>query len=292
MDGKQTGKAKKTWSNGDIYEGDFVDGQLNGKAKKTLANGDIYEGDFVNGQLNGECKISTKNDDFHGYVIEDTNNQFLEKYGIQYGKNGEQRIVYYSLTKSDVDFNEYKKYFDGSFRYYDYITLETNPAENNIDALLKVTEAGGDETLIFFQENYRKKIHASKAILANNSDTLKNYFETEVGSAIPRNDATHFFTKFKGDNPGADVTYDIIKKLLYFIYKGRFENPEDNKNATLQHLIVYLQIRTNPSIEIIEKNDGNRPKKLSSIKKKSKKKSMKRRRSKKKTRRSRSRSKK
>ena len=273
LNGKPHGRGKASLDS-KVYEGDFLNGAPHGRGKETFKNGNSVEGVFENSLLTGECKVKSENSVFQGYIRLGAGGQLKEKYGIDY-KNGKIIKVTFENIEGDVDFNKYKKYIDGSFEYHDYITLETNPTENNIDSLLDVIENGSDDTVIFFQEN-GKKIFASKAILINNSDMLKKYFESEVGSATRTTDITHFFTNFKKDNPGYDVTYDIIKKLLDFINKGRFKNPEDNKNETLQRLINYLLIITEPPIEKlieIEKKDGNRgkrQKKLSSIKKRSK----------------------
>jgi hypothetical protein len=58
-----TGKARKTFAGGNVYEGDFVDGKIHGKGKNTYPNGNVYEGDFVynketnNSLLHGKGKM-------------------------------------------------------------------------------------------------------------------------------------------------------------------------------------------------------------------------------------------
>jgi hypothetical protein len=53
---------KKTFPNGDIWEGEFKDGKLNGQGKKTFVyEGEVekvYEGEFKEGELNGQGKIT------------------------------------------------------------------------------------------------------------------------------------------------------------------------------------------------------------------------------------------
>jgi hypothetical protein len=44
------------FTNGDTYQGDFVNEQFHGKGVYTDKNGDIYEGDFVKGNLEGHGK--------------------------------------------------------------------------------------------------------------------------------------------------------------------------------------------------------------------------------------------
>ena len=52
------GKGKYTFTNGDIYEGDFMFGQRAGKGKFTWPIGDVYEGDFMGDQMHGEGKVT------------------------------------------------------------------------------------------------------------------------------------------------------------------------------------------------------------------------------------------
>jgi hypothetical protein len=51
---------KKTYPDGDIFEGNFNYGKLHGKGKKTFSNGDIYEGDFVLDKEHGTGKLTGK----------------------------------------------------------------------------------------------------------------------------------------------------------------------------------------------------------------------------------------
>jgi len=39
-----------TYSNGDVYEGDWRDGNPHGKGKMTYSNGHVYEGDWRDGK--------------------------------------------------------------------------------------------------------------------------------------------------------------------------------------------------------------------------------------------------
>jgi len=52
------GKGKRTYKNGDIYEGNFNNGEINGKGKITYTDGEIYEGNFNNGGIHGKGKIT------------------------------------------------------------------------------------------------------------------------------------------------------------------------------------------------------------------------------------------
>ncbi|HAX83597.1 MAG TPA: hypothetical protein DCY15_03700, partial [Ruminococcaceae bacterium] len=65
VDGKRTGRGKLEFSNGDIYEGDFVDGKCVGKGKYIWANGNVYEGNYLDNNFNGKGKLIWKNGDIY-----------------------------------------------------------------------------------------------------------------------------------------------------------------------------------------------------------------------------------
>jgi hypothetical protein len=50
---KQHGKGKKTWANGNVYEGDYKDGYKHGKGKYTCMDGWMDEGDWENDEFIG-----------------------------------------------------------------------------------------------------------------------------------------------------------------------------------------------------------------------------------------------
>lgn len=64
-EGKRHGKGKYTWSNGNIYEGDFVEGKCTGTGKYIFANGNLYEGGFENGQRTGYGKLTRINGEIY-----------------------------------------------------------------------------------------------------------------------------------------------------------------------------------------------------------------------------------
>jgi len=69
--GKRTGKGKYTFANGNVYEGDFVDGKWHGKGKIIWTNGNVYEGDWVYNKLTGKGKYTWANGDvYDGYWVD------------------------------------------------------------------------------------------------------------------------------------------------------------------------------------------------------------------------------
>ena len=51
------GKGKKIWSNGSIYEGDFVNGELEGSGRLVYHNGNVYSGEFKANQRHGQGEL-------------------------------------------------------------------------------------------------------------------------------------------------------------------------------------------------------------------------------------------
>ncbi len=56
-----TYQAKRTYSNGDVYVGEFRAGQLNGKGVYQFKNGDRYEGEFRNNLIDGNGVFTCAN---------------------------------------------------------------------------------------------------------------------------------------------------------------------------------------------------------------------------------------
>ena len=59
------GQGKKTYSNGDVYEGEFKNGVPEGQGKQTFLGGDVYEGAFKNGYREGQGKYTFANGDVY-----------------------------------------------------------------------------------------------------------------------------------------------------------------------------------------------------------------------------------
>jgi len=69
-DGKQHGKGKYSFANGNVYEGDWKDGKKHGKGKNSWADGsvydgDVYEGDWKDGHFHGTGKYSFASGDVY-----------------------------------------------------------------------------------------------------------------------------------------------------------------------------------------------------------------------------------
>ena len=55
------GKGKMTWTNGDVYEGEWKDNKEHGKGKMTWKSGNVYEGEFKDGMYDGQGKLIDRN---------------------------------------------------------------------------------------------------------------------------------------------------------------------------------------------------------------------------------------
>jgi hypothetical protein len=69
------GKGKMTFADGGVYEADYVDNKKTGKGKFTWADGETYEGDFVDGKKNGKGKYTYTNGNvYEGDYVDDKEN--------------------------------------------------------------------------------------------------------------------------------------------------------------------------------------------------------------------------
>ena len=51
------GQGKMTWTNGDVYEGEWKDDEEHGKGKYTWTSGKVYEGEWKDGEEDGQGKM-------------------------------------------------------------------------------------------------------------------------------------------------------------------------------------------------------------------------------------------
>lgn len=88
VNGKAEGKGIFTWTNGDRYEGNFSNNEMNGRGILTYANGDRYEGDFVNGKCQGTgIMVFANGDRYEGQFLENK----MHGQGVLVKFNGERK---------------------------------------------------------------------------------------------------------------------------------------------------------------------------------------------------------
>ena len=126
------GQKKKTYKNGDVYEGSFVNGKREGKGTYIFKNGDKYEGEFKAGMKDGYGKYSYSNGNVYEGNWKDDE------------KNGQG--VYYFLTHNDFEelrtkeitkvCNIYKGDFkDGKFEGNGIVTFKNGDIELIYDVI-------------------------------------------------------------------------------------------------------------------------------------------------------------
>lgn len=86
--GKAEGKGVFIWTNGDRYEGNFSNNEMNGKGILSYANGNRYEGDFVNGKSHGTGILVFANGDrYEGQFF----NNIIHGKGVLISASGERK---------------------------------------------------------------------------------------------------------------------------------------------------------------------------------------------------------
>ena len=60
-----TGHGKFTWSDGEVYEGEFKDCNRHGQGKMTYADGAVYEGAWEHGERHGQGKLTDADGDVY-----------------------------------------------------------------------------------------------------------------------------------------------------------------------------------------------------------------------------------
>jgi hypothetical protein len=93
--GKKYGHGKYMYKNGDVYEGEYKDGEKHGHGKCVYKNGDVYEGEYKDGKKYGHGKCVYKNGDVYEGEYKDDKKHGYGKYVC---KNGD---VYKGEFKND-----------------------------------------------------------------------------------------------------------------------------------------------------------------------------------------------
>ena len=81
------GYVKKTFKNGQVYEGNIKYGKINGKGKYTHSNGDIYEGEFRDNKAHGFGTFIKKEG---GQIEGNWERDFVNGFAVESWKNGDK----------------------------------------------------------------------------------------------------------------------------------------------------------------------------------------------------------
>ncbi|MBQ6207858.1 MAG: AAA family ATPase [Oscillospiraceae bacterium] len=127
LNGVRTGKGKFYWTNGNRYEGDFVNGVRTGKGKFYWANGSRYEGDYTDNKMNGKGVFYYANGNrYEGPIV----NNYFNGTGKFYWLNGDRyegdfvndcrtgKGALYKVNRDRYEGDFVNGYFHGKGTYY------------------------------------------------------------------------------------------------------------------------------------------------------------------------------
>lgn len=87
VDGRKQGEGKQTQPDGSVYTGEWRDNLQNGKGRMRWANGDVYEGQWSDGHMHGKGVLTTASGDRYqgSFVVDEREGQ-----GVLTRRNGER----------------------------------------------------------------------------------------------------------------------------------------------------------------------------------------------------------
>lgn len=138
-----TGKGKKVYSNGDVYEGEYVKGKRQGHGVYTFTDGESYEGDWYDDHQHGRGIYCFANGNkYEGFWYKD----FQEGSGIMYYHNGD---VYNGEWKQDMKEGKGILYYANGNKYDGEFYNGTMSGRGTF------TWASGDKYIGNFKDGYR-----------------------------------------------------------------------------------------------------------------------------------------
>lgn len=192
---KQDTNALLVWSNGDEYEGGFVDDQMHGQGKLTFGNGGYYQGEFQKGMRTGQGEQIINGIKYEG---EFSNSLYHGKGAISgvnqianYFKEGPSSSV--EITYNG-DFWESKMDGNGIFRtsMFEYEGKFLNNYPHDKKGVLRF-----------------KGIDGVYLVLISNGSIKEGYYRFSNGDS--------FFGKYFGEEIS-------IKGIKFFSFLGKYEN--------------------------------------------------------------------
>ncbi len=229
LNGKRNGIGTYVWNNGDTYSGDWTLEKRTGKGIFTWANGNKYEGDFIDSARNGKGKYlpNPKNfkveTDYYGNKKETINivsyegdyvNNYWTGYGVAEYSNGDK---YEGEWLNDV--REGK----GIYIYKNGDKIQGVWVYGNLDGKAKYISQGKVYQATYkngaIQGNWILSSETSKIENAGNFD-LKKYFKKNFNTRDIREEL--FVTNNEGSNY-VNLTESLDGKLLYLISSSSYD---------------------------------------------------------------------
>jgi hypothetical protein len=126
---------KKLYSNGDSYEGDWINNKRNGQGTYTWKDGDIYEGEWVDNKRIGKGKMLYINgDSFEGEWIDtDKNREWFGNSFLEEKINGNGKYVWANGNYYEGNLKNSQRHGKGKMVYANGEIFDCNWLENRVD---------------------------------------------------------------------------------------------------------------------------------------------------------------
>ncbi|MBQ9008415.1 MAG: TIR domain-containing protein, partial [Clostridia bacterium] len=217
------GHGTKTYSNGAVYDGDFVNGQRSGKGKLTYANGAVYEGDWTDNNKNGQGKMiyaggavyegEWKNDKINGRGKMTYSNGYVYEGEWKDGeRNGIGKLTYANGNTYEGKWENDNPSGSGVFTWADSTeehphVLVANWKNNKINGLGKMTYSNGD---VYEGEWKDDKRNGQGKMSYSNGDVYEGEWKDNkrngIGKLTYANGDT-YEGKWENDNPSGSGVF-------------------------------------------------------------------------------------
>ncbi|OYU54683.1 MAG: hypothetical protein CFE25_15470 [Chitinophagaceae bacterium BSSC1] len=212
VDSLMSGIGVMVWPSGDKYIGEWKRGNRTGKGKFIFKDGRVYEGDFNAGKLNGKGTMIYK--DGSKYIGDWKDGNITGKGKISYASGGSYEGDFLNNTLEGK----------GTKIYKDNSVYTGEWKADNRHGQGKYTYANGTiEEGEFFNNIYQNPMNESYSCVKGDCNNGIGTYNFAYG---PRTSYTGQFKDGKPDGEGTLIEYDDI-------YKGHFEKGKKNGNGIL-----------------------------------------------------------
>jgi hypothetical protein len=232
------GYGKMSFSDGDVYEGDFKNDLKEGKGKMSYSNGSVYDGEFKNNMIDGYGKMSYSDISLEGnWMNGKRNGEFILKSTVM--PNIEKKLVYNNDILYKLDTSNVQTYIVSSPSY---------ELENYYITIL-INLHGADI------ENTRCKLNLDKHVrlltpIPYNLSNVCSYTDVTTAFNIAYN-------VFNNKNNNEASTFQKMRKIIDIFNTNNPEFYDMEKNKALSRPIIdhlYEADNTFNSIFIVDTN--------------------------------------
>jgi len=192
---KPDGRGRMEYTNGDVYEGDFIQGKRHGKGKYTTPDGYSYEGEWINNQRHGKGKSITIGigGTYEGYFVRDK-------------RHGQGKTTY---TNGDVYEGYYKngrKHGRGKFTLVNGSIYEGEWESDQRHGTFKLTESNGEQYEIIYSHNKLQSKKRFATLVIDERPSQRHRIEEPQQVAILKEE--HLVCPICGDNFSFNMNTD------------------------------------------------------------------------------------